>query len=115
MKNCGRCWKFKSGPSQTEKSSAVLVWIDTAFNGGLVLPRDAIERLRLKEYSSSPAVLADGRQVELPTFTCYLEWFGNTYRTQAIANEGAHPLLGTMLLNERELVVSYKQKTVTLD
>jgi clan AA aspartic protease len=95
--------------------SAVLVWVDTAFNGGLVLPRHQIRRLGLKEYSSTPAILADGQQVELPTYTCYLAWFGREYRTQIVANEGAHPLLGTMLMDGRDLQVSYKRRTVTLD
>ena len=74
--------------------STVLVWIDTAFNGGLVLPRHDIQRLGLKEYSSTPATLADGQQVELPTYTCYLDWFGREYRTQIVANEGAPPCSG---------------------
>lgn len=29
--------------------ATVKVWVDTAFNGGLVLPRSEIERLDLKE------------------------------------------------------------------
>jgi len=71
--------------------------------------------LGLKEYSSTPAILADGQQVELPTYTCYLDWFGKKYRTQVVANEGAHPLLGTMLLDGHDLSVSYKKQTLTLD
>ena len=73
-----------------------------------------IDELELQEYSSTPAILADGQQVELPTFTCFLEWFESEYRTQIIANDGAHPLLGTMLLNGHDLSVSYKRKTVEL-
>ncbi len=95
--------------------STVIVWVDTAFNGGLVLPRQEIERLKLKEYSSTPAILADGQHVELPTYTCYLDWFGNEYRTQIVANEGAHPLLGTMLLDGHDLVVSYRRKILALN
>jgi len=95
--------------------STVLVWVDTAFNGGLVLPLSIIERLGLKAYSSTPAILADGQQVELPTYTCYLDYFGREYRTQIVANEGAHPLLGTMLLDGRDLHISYKRRIVTLD
>jgi hypothetical protein len=53
--------------------------------------------------------------VELPTFTCYLDWFGQEYRTQVVANDGVHALLGTMLLDGRDLAISYKRKTVTLD
>lgn len=103
------------GGSPNDVKAKLLVWVDTAFNGGLVLPRSDIQRLGLKEYSSTPAVLADGQQVELPTFTAYLEWFGQEYRTQVVANEGAHPLLGTSLLSDRDLAISYKRKTVNLD
>lgn len=87
--------------------STVLVWIDTAFTGGLVLPRHEIQRLVLKQYSSMPAILADGRSVELPTYTCYLDRFGREYRTQIIVvNEGAHLLLGTVLLDGHDLHTS---------
>ncbi len=85
------------GNTRGGRKSVIMVWGDTAFNGGLVLPRQVIEDLQLREYSSISAILADGQQVELPTYTCYLEWFGNEYRTQIIANDGAHPLLGTLV------------------
>ena len=75
----------------------IRVWVDTAFNGGLVIPRIEIERLGLREATSTRAILADGNEVDLPTYTCYLEWFGSVYRTQVVANDGEHPLLGTML------------------
>ena len=90
-------------------------WIDTAFNGGLVIPHSQIERLGLREATSTRAVLADGNQVDLPTYTCYLEWFGGIYRTQVVANEGHYALLGTMLLAERDLTVSYRRRTVAID
>jgi len=103
------------GSTPNGPKSTVLVWVDTAFNDGLVLPRHEIQRLGLNEYSSTPAILADGQQVELPTYTCHLDWFGREYRTQIVANEGAPPLLGTMLLDGHDLAVSYKRRTVTLD
>ena len=68
--------EVRIGSAPNGSKSTVLVWVDTAFNGGLVLPRQEIRRLGLKEYSSTPAILADGQQVELPTYTCYLDWFG---------------------------------------
>jgi predicted aspartyl protease len=55
------------------------VWIDTAFNGGLVIPRRHIERLGLKQASTTQAMLADGRSVDLETFTCHLAWFDAEY------------------------------------
>ena len=94
---------------------AVRVWVDTAFHGGLVIPRSDIERIGLREATSTRAILADGNQVDLPTYTCYVEWFGSVYRTQVVANEGEYPLLGTMLLGDRDLAISYRRKTVSLD
>ena len=96
-------------------NTILLAWIDTAFNGGLVLPQSEIVRLGLKPYSSTSAILANGEQVELATYTCYIDWFGKLYRTQVVANEGTHPLLGTQLLDGHDLHVSYKGRTVTLD
>jgi clan AA aspartic protease len=94
---------------------AITVWIDTAFNGGLVIPRQHIERLGLKQASTTQAILADGRLVDLETFTCHLEWFGDEHRTQVVANDGAFPLIGTLLLAGRTLTIDYKAKTVVLD
>ncbi|MGA2620653.1 MAG: clan AA aspartic protease [Thermoguttaceae bacterium] len=97
------------------QKQVLTAWIDTAFNGGLVIPRQHVERLGLKQASTTRAILADGRSVELETFTCHLEWFGEVYRTQAVSNDGEFPLLGTLLLADRKLTIDYRTKTVTLD
>ena len=91
------------------------VWIDTAFNGGLIVPREIIRRLGLKEASSTDAILADGQLVELQTFTCFLDWFGQTFRTQVVANDGQFALLGTILLQNRRLVIDYSTRFVSLE
>lgn len=93
----------------------IRVWVDTAFNGGLVIPRPLIERLGLKQASTTQAILADGHAVDLETFTCHIEWFGNTYRTQVVDNDGEYPLLGTTLLANRKLTIDYSAKTVVLE
>ena len=90
------------------------VWIDTAFNGCLVIPRPHIKRLGLKQASTTQAILADGHLVDLETFTCYLDWFGSVYRTQVVANDGEFPLLGTTLLADRKLMIDYAAKSVVL-
>jgi clan AA aspartic protease len=92
----------------------LVAWIDTAFNGGLAIPRKQIVDLGLEQHSSAEAILADGRAVELETFACFLDWFGNSYETQVIANDGAYPLLGTMLLDGRRLEIDYQARTVEL-
>jgi hypothetical protein len=63
---------------------------------------------------SSDAVLADGSFVELETCICYLDWFGGTYKTQAVATDAEYPLLGTHLLNSHRLIIDYVVGTVEL-
>lgn len=93
----------------------ITAWIDTAFNGGFVLPRPVIDQLNLTLESSAEAVLADGRTVELETYSCFFDWFGESYETQIVANDGDFPLLGTMLLAGHRLEVDYLAGTLSLE
>ena len=92
----------------------LIVWIVTAFNGGLVIPRKQITELGLVQESSTEAILADGNLVELETYACHFDWFGSAYETQIVANDGEYALLGTMLLDGCRLEVDYAAKTVAL-
>ena len=58
--------------------------------------------------------LVDGQTVELETFACIFDWFGKSYKTQIVANDGQYPLLGTMLLDGHHLDIDYEAKTVAL-
>ena len=100
--------------SRDGERAVLVVWIDTAFNGGLAIPRKEVAELGLVKQSSAEAILADGRSVELETFACFVDWFGETYETQIAASDGEYPLLGTMLLDGRRLDISYAVKTVEL-
>jgi hypothetical protein len=61
------------------------------------------------------AILADGSKVTLPTFLCYIEWFGDIIPLEVVANDGYYPLLGTGLLENRVLHIDYVHKQLTLD
>ncbi len=100
--------------SRKGNRTPIVVWIDKAFNGGLVIPRKQIAELGLVQESSAEATLADGHSIELETFGCFLDWFGNSYQTQIIANDGEFPLLGTLLLDGHRLEIDYKAKVVEL-
>ena len=92
----------------------LFVWIDTAFNGGLAIPRKQIAELGLVKESSAEAILADGQTVELETFGCFFDWFSESYETQIVASDGEYALLGTMLLDGHRLNIDYNAKTVDL-
>ena len=91
------------------------VWIDTGFTGELVLPRSVIEQMKLIESGSVDAILADGSQIKLSTFTCVIDWFGAERQLEVIANEGDYPLLGVGLLLDLELIANYRTHTLTLE
>ena len=95
--------------------SAVTTWIDTAFDGHLVLSLELIKEFELESLVETEAILADGSRVRLDKFFCYVDWFGQRLPLQVIANEGLFPLLGTSLLEHRVLHIDYPKKQVSLD
>ena len=101
------------GPAPPQFES-IRVWIDTGFTGDLVLPEQLIRRLRLTQSGSVDAVLADGTQIELPVFTCFVDLFGDRRRLEVVANRGDYPLLGVGLLRECELRIDYRTQQLTL-
>ena len=100
--------------SREGNRSDLIVWMDTAFTGGLVIPRKQIAELGLVKESSAEAILADGNAVELETFRCFFDWFSNSYETQIVASDEEYPLLGTMLLDGHRLEIDYKARTVEI-
>ena len=103
--------------SRTQDADLVPIttWIDTAFDGHLVLSSELIAELGLEPLVETEAILADGSLVSLETFLCFVEWFGQRMPLQVIANDGRFPLLGTGLLDQRILHVNYRLRTVVLD
>jgi clan AA aspartic protease len=93
----------------------LMVWIDTAFNGQLVVPRSLIDQIGLKQLAVTEAVLANGSQVLLETYQSQLQWFGRLLPVQIVANDGKMPLLGTELLSDRLLLIDYGNRILTLD
>jgi hypothetical protein len=64
-----------------------------------------------------PAFFVDGFPATAenrPAFACFLDWFGDSYETQVVSNDGEYPLLGTMLLEGHRLIIDYAEKTVEL-
>lgn len=95
--------------------TTIEAWVDTAFNGELVIPRNIIETAGLIQSAGIDARLADGSAVNLESFTCLLDWFTDQRPIEVIANEGEYPLLGIGLLIGHRLVVDYTQLTVSIE
>ena len=64
-------------PTSGSTPRDLVVWIDTAFDGELAIPFDAIREMELPQSAAVQATLADGATVILETFDCQIEWFGD--------------------------------------
>jgi clan AA aspartic protease len=101
-------------PDPLSAAATVDVWIDTGFTGDLVLPQTVVAQLRLPKSGSVDAILADGSQIELSTYSCVIKWFGAVRKLEVIANDGDYPLLGVGLLLRLELRIDYRNLKLSL-
>jgi clan AA aspartic protease len=102
-------------PSHAAAIWEIQAWIDTGFNGDLVLPRRQIHDVALPQSGTVNAILADGSEVTLKTYTCLIDWFGEQRRVEVVANEGEYPLLGVGLLLGHDLRISYRSGDITIE
>jgi clan AA aspartic protease len=102
-------------PSVAAASLDIEVWIDTGFNGDLVMPQKQIDDLSLSHSGTIKAILADGAEVALNRYLCQVDWFGEERELEVIANDGEFPLLGVGLLVGHDLSISYRSGEVTID
>ena len=75
-------------PSDIAAAHDIQVWIDTGFNGDLVLPQREIDDLELPLSGTLKAILADGSEVALQRYTCLIDWFGEKRDLEVVANDG---------------------------
>jgi clan AA aspartic protease len=96
------------------QSTCLDAWIDTGFTGHLVLPRSYIALLKMQPTAQAVAVLADGSQTTVDTYSCLIDWFGKETAAEVIANDGHHALLGVVLLLDHVLTINYPASTLNL-
>ncbi|MBS0264372.1 MAG: clan AA aspartic protease [Planctomycetes bacterium] len=89
-------------------------WIDTGFNGDLVLPQSQVDRIGLTESGTVKAVLADGSEIALSRYACFVDWFGAYRELEVVANDGQMALLGVGLLIGRDLQISYRSGAISI-
>ncbi len=90
-------------------------WIDTGFTGDLVVPRAMLDAVGIEPCGSVDAILADGSQVELPTFACSVDWFGVRRELEVVSNDGEFPLLGVGLLLGTQLAINYGSRDLSIE
>jgi clan AA aspartic protease len=82
--------------------------VDTGFAGFLTLPLAAVVAMGLPYEHHTPAGLADDSQVQIPVYGATIVWEG-TERTVRVLAMGKRPLLGTALLDDRELCALFRE------
>jgi clan AA aspartic protease len=102
-------------PSADAGATPLAAWVDTAFTGEIVIPRETIRSLGLRQSAAVMAGLADGTHVVLETYSCFVEWFGHERMVEVVEGDGQFPLLGVGLLQERRLEIDYRSRTLAID
>ena len=76
--------------------------IDTGFEGDITLPESVLRRLDARYRGSQFHLLADGSSAECAIYYLFLNWNGESRKTEVLALE-TNPLLGTLLLDNCHL------------
>lgn len=82
--------------------------VDTGFTEDLTLPMAAVSALNLSYRYQQRANLADGSVIRMDVYTAIILWNG-VEREVGVVATGSRPLLGTMLLDDQELRVRFRE------
>jgi len=88
--------------------------IDTGFDGDLCLSRSLRRALRLVRYGSSEYELADGSRVVEPVFAGWIRFDGKQMPVLVTLTRSADSLIGTGLLEGKEVRLNFRRRTVTV-
>jgi len=84
------------------------VVVDTGFTGGLSLPPEMVQELRLNFVRDQPVTLADGERNDYPLYAAAIRWHDEQKNVVTFAI-GDRPLLGTALLEGSSLHAKFKE------
>lgn len=89
--------------------------LDTGFNGSLCLPNYIAQELNLEIEQEIQFSGIGNHQGLLQTSRTSIEWFGEEIETSIIINDGNDFLIGTKLLEDKELYINYKSGEVVIN
>ena len=94
-------------------SHTIEAWVDTAFTGDLLVPRDLVESSGAEPEKQVQTVLADGTVGEMPIFAGAVRWFDDEERpAEIIPADCRTALLGVGLLLGLCVELDYSAMTV---
>lgn len=80
-------------------------WLDSGFEGGVSIP-SLLQYEILAEAEDTMARLADGSQIDVPTWSGKVELMGHSYLCEVIAT-GKQVLIGLEVMNRLEVTFSH--------
>lgn len=90
--------------------------IDTGFNGFLCLPRSILTDLNLQVMTSTMISGVGNYQEEYDVVYANIVWMGEVInKVLVLVNDGDDYLLGTALLENKELYINYKTGEVVIN
>jgi clan AA aspartic protease len=81
-------------------------WVDTGFNGAMLVPPEVIGALDLAPNFAINVKLANGAEVEMITYTATVLWNDEPRRIQLLSAEH-HALVGLRLLQQHQLTITF--------
>jgi len=90
------------------------VLVDTGFNGELMLPLSAIEKLNLKSVGDESYKTASGDVINTTFYFANLSWFNRIIKVGVLATTGENALLGMGLILPHTLLVSPTEERVEI-
>lgn len=97
------------------RKGSVEFQIDTGFNGHLLIPTSLADDFKLVIEESTPINLIGLNQDSLPASSVSIKWFDQEIEIPVIISEGEDYLLGTDLLENKELYINYKTGEVVIN
>jgi len=82
--------------------------IDTAFQGALAIPPDAVAALGLEFITKTPTIPANGIPFQANLHETVIEWDDKVFVVPVLAM-GLRPLIGTVLLDDHDLYIAYTE------
>lgn len=101
--------------NESDQRFETSVIVDTGYNGEVILPETKIQNMDLGYEGLMSGELATGEIVEVALFECRLKWF-DEIREITVGSTGSDiPLLGTTLLSDCDLQISFKDGSVRIN
>jgi len=82
--------------------------VDTAFQGALAMPFDAVTALGLPFFMKTQTMPASGIPFQANLHEAVIDWEGETLVVTVLAM-GLRPLIGTVLLDDHDLYIAYTE------